>query len=397
MSFQNLAEMNKPLNILIIADFSAPSPGAFIQSLAALGKKVVSKGGHVAFLFPTKHDYHHLLTPYGPVFICTKWRQGKRISFSLINYAYRICRSLQVNIVHTQFGLAPPLCGCLLSVLINVKHVWHWRSLPKTLILRRDYQYSIFLSRLFYRTLGRFAKSKHVAISQDIALNLVSNNYVRNNEIVVIHNAIDLSSFKGCSAAIHRLETNLHLKLEGRPIIGMVANFGPQKDQETVINALELIRKEIPEVLLLLVGDSMVGQGSERKKNLRLMIHKLDLDENVIFTGQWHPVGEIISCFDVGVLASHCEGFGNVIVEYMAMEKPVVATRVGGIPEIVVDGETGFLVEPHNPSEMAKRLIDLLLNPELRTKMGKKGRKRAEKYFSIERWTENIFQLYKLL
>lgn len=387
--------MDKYLNVLIVADFSAPSPGAFIQSLASLGKRITGRGGQIAFLFPTKHDYHSLLQLYGPVFVCNKWIRGKRVSLPLISYAYRICRTLKVNIVHTQFGLASPLCGCVLSVVADVKHVWHWRNPPKSLARQTTYPWRIFLARIFYCMINLLGRNKHVAISQDIALNLVSNGFIHRNSIVVVHNSINLQGYVFGSKVSSKVQSRLGLKWQGRAIIGMIANFGIQKDQETLIKALAIIKRQIPEVLLLLVGDSMVGQGPERKKSLRSMIHRLDLDDNVIFTGQWHPVSEIIGCFDVGILASHWEGFGNVIVEYMAMEKPVVATRVGGIPEIVIDGETGFLVEPHGPSEMAKRIIDLLSNSELRNQMGRNGRKRAEKDFSIDRWTEEICQVYR--
>ena len=387
--------MGLSLSVLIIADFSAPSPGAFIQSMAALGKRVANEGGRIAFLFPTGHDYHSLLKTYGPIFVCKEWAGGKRFSLPLVKYARRICRAQRVNILHTHFGLATALCGCALEIFADVKHVWHWRSNPRSLIKNMHTPWWRCATPLFYRVLDALGTSKHVAISQDIAINLISRGFIHRDKIAVIHNSIDLSKFVTSSNATSKLESRIGYKLEGRPIIGMVANFGPYKDHETIIKAFEKVKRKIPEVLLMLVGDLMVDQGPERLERLRSNVRRLGLDSNVVFTGQWHPVSEIIFCFDVGILSSHWEGFGNVVVEYMAMNKPVVATRVGGIPEIVIDGETGFLVEPHNPFEMANRVIDLLADPQLRERMGDKGRLRAEEHFSIDRWTEEVFQVYR--
>ncbi|MEO0250020.1 MAG: glycosyltransferase [candidate division WOR-3 bacterium] len=184
------------------------------------------------------------------------------------------------------------------------------------------------------------------------------------------------------------------MALKGRPIVGMVANFGSQKDQETLIEAISRVRSIVPDVALLLVGERLVGQSDARIAQLKERIRSLGLEGNVYFAGQWENVAEVIACFDVGVLSSHWEGFGNVVVEYMAMGKPVVATRIGGIPDIIVDGETGYLVEPYHPQGMAERILQLLQDSEMRVRFGSAGRRRAEERFSVDRWAEAMYGTY---
>jgi len=137
-----------------------------------------------------------------------------------------------------------------------------------------------------------------------------------------------------------------------------------------------------------------VGDGEYRKRleNLR---KELGLNENVIFAGNREDIPQILADIDIFVLSSVSEGFGRSAAEAMACAKPVVATKVGGVPEVVDDGITGSLVLPKNPNALAEAIITLLQNKEKAQRMGQAGRKRVEKMFSLQkniRQTEEIYE-----
>ncbi|RLG99177.1 glycosyltransferase, partial [Candidatus Bathyarchaeota archaeon] len=121
------------------------------------------------------------------------------------------------------------------------------------------------------------------------------------------------------------------------------------------------------------------------------------LKEKVTFVNFKEDVYKILKLFDVFVLSSVTEGISLTLLEAMASGLPVVVTNVGGNPEVVVDGETGFLVPPKNPEKMAEAIITLLKNKELAKKMGVAGRKRVEEKFSLERMVREYEEIYRNL
>ena len=123
----------------------------------------------------------------------------------------------------------------------------------------------------------------------------------------------------------------------------------------------------------------------------------LGIQKYVVFHGHVSQVAPLIKQLDIVVCASHIEPFGLCLIEGMACQKPIVATRVGGIPEVVEDGKTGLLVPPHAPEALANAVAELLDSPELRRKMGQNGRRRVEQYFSCAAYTAGIMQIYQEL
>jgi glycosyltransferase involved in cell wall biosynthesis len=135
-----------------------------------------------------------------------------------------------------------------------------------------------------------------------------------------------------------------------------------------------------------------VGGGDLRSE---LEKEALKLGLRVVFTGTQEDIRPYIGIFDVAVLSSHTEGLGIFLLEAMAMNIPVVATQVGGIPEVVVSGETGYLVPPNDPQTLARYIMKILNDtPKLR-KMGQAGRQRAEKIFSLKQTLSNTIDLYR--
>jgi len=138
-----------------------------------------------------------------------------------------------------------------------------------------------------------------------------------------------------------------------------------------------------------------VGRDGGMRKQIEEKRSALELENNVILVGTREDVDRLIPAFDILLLASHEEGFSNVLLEGMACAKPIVATNVGGNPESVKDGETGYIIPPRNPGMMAEALKKLLTNPDLRKKFGDAGRRRMEQYFSKEKLIRNMDAFYQ--
>ena len=139
----------------------------------------------------------------------------------------------------------------------------------------------------------------------------------------------------------------------------------------------------------------LVGEGEAEhekyKQELRQIVEKLGLAQDVIFTGFRRDIPELLAAFDVLVLPSLEEAFGRVVIEAMACAKPVVATRGGGLPEIIRDKETGLLVPVKDPQAIAGAVLQLLADKALARQMGLSGRKRAEEMFDILTHVQLVF------
>jgi glycosyltransferase involved in cell wall biosynthesis len=137
----------------------------------------------------------------------------------------------------------------------------------------------------------------------------------------------------------------------------------------------------------------IVGEG-ELKSSLVKLCAELGLENRVLFLGHREDVNLLLDFMDIFILSSHSEGCAISLLEAMASGKPVIATRVGGNPELVLEGKTGFLVPPAEPEKLAERIIFLLRNEDLRVKMGDEGRKRVNEKFSLETMLKNYEELY---
>jgi len=183
-----------------------------------------------------------------------------------------------------------------------------------------------------------------------------------------------------------------HLKPD-RPVIGSVASLFPRKGHEHLLEALVEVRKEIPDIYCFIVGE-----GDHRyQEKLHEIVQVRGLQTCVTFSGFQKNVMEYVAAFDVFVLPSVLEGFGIVLLEAMALKKPIVASRVGGIPEVVEDGVTGLLVPPGDPKSLARALVRLLRDPPTRFRMGQAGRQRLETYFTLEQTMAKLQGLYRSL
>ncbi len=205
----------------------------------------------------------------------------------------------------------------------------------------------------------------------------------------VIYNGIDISSFER-DRNVDGLKQELSIE-DQTPIIGITARLVYAKGHRYLIEAAHIVKKKIPDAVFLIVGDGPL------RKELGEYVSKLNLSENFRFLGFRSDISRLTHIYDISVLPSVREGLGNVLIEAMVCGKPVIGTNVGGIPEVIEDGETGYIIEPRDPGVLAQSIVELLRNREKAERMGRAGRKRAERMFQESRMVEETLALYERL
>jgi N-acetyl-alpha-D-glucosaminyl L-malate synthase BshA len=206
-----------------------------------------------------------------------------------------------------------------------------------------------------------------------------------NRDIQVIPNFVDSTVFS--PAPCESSENNLG----GDFVIIHVSNFRPVKRIQDLIYAMKIISKEAPRARLVLVGD-----GPERH-NVERLISQLELKEKVILTGFRSNIPNLLRCSDAVVICSETESAPLTLLEGLSCGLPVVATNVGGIPEILQDGVNGFLVEPKHPEDIADKLLCLISDMNLRSRLGIEARKTIEKKYTAEKVVFQYEEIYKKL
>lgn len=232
--------------------------------------------------------------------------------------------------------------------------------------------------------------------SEAIRDHLLAGGYASPEKIVVIRNGLseklERAALDKTSRARRREELLQELKLHpDAKLIGLVARMEPVKGHRYFMEAAREIAAVEPKAHFLLVGDGSLHQ------EIQEQALRFGIGDRTHLLGAREDAALITAGFDVAVLASLHEGLPNSVIEAMAAGAPVVATRVGGATELVVDGLTGFLAPPADAGALAERIISLLRNPEMRADMGEAARQRALSQFSMRRMVEAVELLYEEL
>jgi len=210
-------------------------------------------------------------------------------------------------------------------------------------------------------------------------------NKIKNTKYNYIYNGFDFFRIKNIA---NKKEIRKKLGIKHKYIIAMVASFTKKKDYNSYLLAAKIVLSKRNDVLFFCIGagPNLMNYSSDINYN----------NSNIMFLDKISNIEPYINCIDIGVLATsnkfHLEGISNVIMEYMAFAKPVIATNGGGTNEIVIDNKTGFIVQPYSPKEIEEKINYLLKNKSDLIKMGLNGQKRLMKYFpqqeTIKRYTD---------
>lgn len=230
---------------------------------------------------------------------------------------------------------------------------------------------------------------KVTALSEAHKSYLIEREGIDPEKIEIIPNGIEAARFMSPGP---REESRKRLGvLNGAPTVGIVAMLRPEKNHKVFLQAARRVLREVPEARFLIVGE-----GPERP-GLESLAKDLGIETQVSFLGVREDIPELLNAMDVAVLSSHpvVETLSVSVLEYMAAGKPVVATRVGSLPELVEEARTGFLVEPGDAEGLAERILRLLKDPGLARYMGTMGRERVVCRYTVDqmvRSTEALFE-----
>jgi glycosyltransferase involved in cell wall biosynthesis len=249
----------------------------------------------------------------------------------------------------------------------------------------KNYFYEKLRRRFAYRWVSRHATM--VAVSQDLKQFIIEKVGVSPDRIKVIYNGVDhLPSSE--PSEVDQLRRELGISVNDR-IVGVIGNLYPVKGHQYLIDGIPAILKQCPDTSFVFAGRG------ELEVRLKDQVRQLGLDNRVYFIGLRQDIPRILSMLNVFALPSLSEGLSMAILEAMIAGKPVVASHVGGNPELVVDQETGFLVPPRNSTALASRLITLLTNRDQAAAMGQKAKQRAEERFSLTAMVRAYENLYE--
>jgi glycosyltransferase involved in cell wall biosynthesis len=207
----------------------------------------------------------------------------------------------------------------------------------------------------------------------------------------VVYNALDLSPYRSPDRQAARQAFGL---AENDVVVGMMGRIEPWKGHRDLLAALSILAPQFPRLRCLIAGRPELD-GMWYQQELVSLVASLQLDDVVRFVGYQRDVPQFLAALDVLVHASvQPEPFGRVLIEGMAAGLPIVATKAGGVPEVVADGETGVLVPPGEPPALAAAIAHLLSAPEQARAMGERGRERASALFAIGCHVDAITAIY---
>lgn len=302
-----------------------------------------------------------------------------KFSLKIIIKLYRLMKKKHIHVVRTHkyraslYGrLAAWLAGT--PVIISSVH----GNYRKDLRLERKIANKI-LSRI---------TDKIIAVSESIKRDIVKHDKIDPSKILVIYNGIDGLKFDP-SEKSKNIREKLLINTEDI-VVGFVGRLVPAKGLEYLIGAISYLKEEFKNIKLLIVGEGslLIGLKDKAREN--------GIHDRVIFTGQRRDVPDILHSTDIFVMPSVAEGIPNALLEAMAMGKPIIATKVGGIPEIIEDGFNGLLVPPRDSGVLAAAIKTLMDNRQLATKIGQTARDFAQN-FSIKATAQKWELLYTTL
>ncbi len=310
-------------------------------------------------------------------------RGGPRFANALIrgaNNVMAVARRENVALIHSNTSAV--WGGALAASRLHLPHIWHVHELITEPALVR---------RLIAWMINRYS-TRVVAISEAVAAHLLADSPALAGRISVIYDAVDAERFSPSvdGAALRSAWGAVSHDV----LVGVVGRISAWKGQAFFLKAFARALRSQPTLKAVIVGDVAPGE-TWRKEELRSLAAELGVAQRIVWAGYHDNAPAVMAALDILALPSiRPEPFGMVVIEAMASGKPVIATAHGGPLESVVDGETGLLVSPADPEEMAAALVRLSDDRRLRAEMGANGRRRAVDVFGFRQHVQAFQDLY---
>jgi glycosyltransferase involved in cell wall biosynthesis len=292
-------------------------------------------------------------------------------------------KSYDIKIIHTHdfytnvFGMAAAALARLPVRIASMRETAEMRTSAQKQVQR-----------------GAYALAHQIVANSKAVQETLIRDGVPKTKVSVIYNGLDVTrvsnqTSRSAALSLFGLPED---QTRARRFVTIVANMRHEvKDYPMFLRAAQAVKKAVPDVEFLLAGEGELTDG------LQGLASELGISAATFFLGRCEKIAELLSISDVCVLSSKAEGFSNSILEYMAAGRPVVATNVGGAPEVIVESETGYLVSPGDDATMAARIISLLQDPERAKQFGAAGKLLVERNFSCEAQLARTEELYNRL
>ena len=287
---------------------------------------------------------------------------------------YRLLRDERVDVLHShKFG--SNVWGTVIGrmarvpVIVAHEHTWSFEGKP--------------WRRLADRELIARGSSAFIAVSREDRRRMIEIEGIDPDDVLFIPNGIPAPPPP--SGADVRAELGI---AADAPVIGTVSVLRPQKALDVLLRAGRTLTAEFPGLRVLIAGEG------DRRFALEDLTRELGLEDTVMFLGVRTDVPDVLAALDIAVSSSDFEGSPLSVMEYMEAARPVVATRVGGVPDLIDDGVHGRLVEPQDPDAFAAAVAELLRDPERAREMGRRGQERRREEFDIDVMVRRLEELY---
>lgn len=289
----------------------------------------------------------------------------------------RLIKKKQIDILHCH-GYGATTFGRVAGLLTGTPVIVHEHMIDEHMPLYQKLT-DFFLSPF---------TAKGIAISNAVNRFMQSHRFIAERKMVTVYNGIPTSFVQSYSVEQKESFAKRYGVSFDSPVIGIVGRLDPVKGHVDFIEAAKQLISDGLQAQFLIVGDG------DLRETLEAKVAALNLSEHIRFMGHQDNILEIMALFDILICCSHSEGLGLVVAEAMALKIPVIATDVGGLPEIVVDGKTGFVVPKGDVSSIAKSAKKLLDNKELRISMGREGLAVCKQNFLVDTAIKKLIDIY---
>lgn len=309
----------------------------------------------------------------------TVYLLNKRNTFDFATFRAlkEIIRNEQIDIIHTH-NFSANFWGRIAAMSVNTCRII---ATEHSLSIRKGW-----LRKKIDRFLARYT-DRIVSVSEAVRHSLIDEEGIEPEKILSIHNGINIEKFRHLRNP-ESVREELGIDANA-PVVGIVGRLIPDKGHKYFLEAARAVQKKVPEVRFLVVGDGKL------KGELEVYVHKFGLKGSVLFTGFRSDRIDIMNIFTIAILSSIREGLPITLLEYMALKKPIIVTKVGGMPEVIEDGISGIVIQKKNYHALTESIVKLLGDERLRIKYGNNAWKCVKNKYSEENMIRKTERLYE--